>query len=197
MATAKDIMTDDVATIKGSATVAEAVQLMKFKQLHSLIVERRGPEDAYGIVTTRDIVNQVVAYGKDPKTVKIYEIMTKPCLVVNPDLGVEYVARLFAHFGVDRAPVIQNELLGIISDTDILLKGDFVENPRVPLLQKALQAEVAHARGVSAAKGPYSAAGKAAWEAVAELEAELAFCQGQVPDQSAVESAPQVASALV
>ncbi|MFQ4136189.1 CBS domain-containing protein [Nodosilinea sp. PGN35] len=195
MATAQDIMTDDVATIKGSATVAEAVQLMKFKKLHSLIVERRSPEDAYGIVTDTDVVNQVVAYGKDPKTVKVYEIMTKPCLVVNPNLGVEYVARLFAHFGVDRAPVIQNELLGIISNTDILLKSDFVENPRVPLLQKALQAEVAHARGISAAKGPYSAAGKAAWEAVAELEAELAFCQGQVPDQSAVEPVPQ--SALV
>lgn len=31
MATAKDIMTDEVATISGTATVAEAVQLMKFK----------------------------------------------------------------------------------------------------------------------------------------------------------------------
>jgi FOG: CBS domain len=196
MAPAKDIMTDDVATIKGSATVAEAVKLMKFKQLHSLIVERRSPEDAYGIVTDTDIVNKVVAYGKDPKTVKVYEIMTKPCLVVNPDLGVEYVARLFAHFGIDRAPVIQNELLGIVSDTDILLKSDFVENPRVPLLKKALQAEVAHARGVSAAKGPYSAAGRAAWESVAELEAELAFCQGQTPVQTAVEEAAPAAPAL-
>ncbi|WP_448601552.1 CBS domain-containing protein [Thermoleptolyngbya sp.] len=196
MATAKDIMTDDVATIKGSATVAEAVKLMKFKQLHSLIVERRSPEDAYGIVTDTDIVNKVVAYGKDPKTVKVYEIMTKPCLVVNPDLEVEYVARLFAHFGIDRAPVIQSELLGIVSDTDILLKSDFVENPRVPLLKKALQAEVAHARGVSAAKGPYSAAGRAAWESVAELEAELAFCQGQTPVQTAVEEAAPAAPAL-
>lgn len=196
MATAKDIMTDDVATIKGSATVAEAVKLMKFKQLHSLIVERRSPEDAYGIVTDTDIVNKVVAYGKDPKTVKVYEIMTKPCLVVNPDLGVEYVARLFAHFGIDRAPVIQSELLGIVSDTDILLKSDFVENPRVPLLKKALQAEIAHARGVSAAKGPYSAAGRAAWESVAELEAELAFCQGQTPVQTAVEEAAPAAPAL-
>jgi len=137
-----------------------------------------------------------VAYGKDPKTVKVYEIMTKPCLVVNPDLGVEYVARLFAHFGIDRAPVIQSELLGIVSDTDILLKSDFVENPRVPLLKKALQAEVAHARGVSAAKGPYSAAGRAAWESVAELEAELAFCQGQTPVQTAVEEAAPAAPAL-
>ncbi|HIK43801.1 MAG TPA: CBS domain-containing protein [Leptolyngbyaceae cyanobacterium M65_K2018_010] len=197
MATAKDIMTDEVATIKGSATVAEAVQLMKFKKLHSLIVERRGPEDAYGIVTDTDIVNKVVAYGTDPKTVKVYEIMNKPCLVINPDLGVEYVARLFAHFGIDRAPVIQNDLIGIISNTDILQKSDFVENPRVPLLQKALQAQVAHARGVSAAKGPYSNAGKEAWAAVAELEAELAFCQGKAPDQTAVEEVPEAAPALV
>ncbi len=196
MATAKDIMTDEVATIKGSATVAEAVQLMKFKQLHSLIVERRGSDDAYGIVTNTDIVNKVVAYGKDPTAVKVSEIMTKPCLVINPDLSIEYVARLFAHFGIDRAPVIQNELLGIISDTDILFKGDFIDNPRVPLLQKALQAEVAHARAISAAKGPYSKAGKAAWEAVAELEAELAFCQGKAPDQTAVEIEPQAEPAL-
>ncbi|TVP65378.1 MAG: CBS domain-containing protein [Leptolyngbya sp. LCM1.Bin17] len=197
MATAKDIMTDEVATIKGSATVAEAVQLMKFKKLHSLIVERRGPEDAYGIVTDTDIVNKVVAYGSDPKTIKVYEIMNKPCLVINPDLGVEYVARLFAQFGIDRAPVIQNGLVGIISNTDILQKSDFVENPRVPLLKKALQAQVAHARGVSAAIGPYSKGGQEAWAAVAELEAELAFCQGQAPAQSVVEDAPEPEPALV
>ena len=38
--------------------------------------------------------------------------MTKPCIVVNPDLGVEYVARLFANARIRRAPVIKGELLG-------------------------------------------------------------------------------------
>jgi CBS domain-containing protein len=187
MATAKDIMTDEVATISGSATVAEAVQLMKFKALHSLVVERRHSADAYGLVTTNDIANKVVAFGKDPKKVKVYEVMTKPCIVVNPDLQVEYVARLFAQYGIDRAPVIQGQLLGVVTTTDITTKGDFLENPRVPLLQKALDAEVSNARAISAAKGPYCNAAKAAWAAVAEVEAELAFCKGEAPGQNVVE----------
>ena len=79
----------------------------------------RSPEDAYGIVTEADIVYKVAAYGKDPKAVPIHEIMTKPCIVVNPDLSVEHVARLFAQYHIRRAPVIKEKLLGIVSVTDI------------------------------------------------------------------------------
>lgn len=61
---------------------------------------------------------------------KVYEVMTKPCIVVNPDLGVEYVARLFANSGIRRAPVVKDHLLGIISIGDILKKSDFVEKPK-------------------------------------------------------------------
>lgn len=61
---ARDIMTEDVATIRSSATVAEAVKLLKLKELRSLIVEPRDDGDAYGIVTVTDIVSKVVAYGK-------------------------------------------------------------------------------------------------------------------------------------
>jgi signal-transduction protein with cAMP-binding, CBS, and nucleotidyltransferase domain len=181
-------MTQDVATIRGSATVAQAVKLMKFKGLHSLVVERRNEEDAYGIVTDTDIANNVVAYGKDPSTVRVYEVMTKPCVVINPDLAIEYVARLFKQVGIDRAPVIQGDLLGIVSITDILQKGDFIENPRVPLLERTLQAAVADARAAAAADGPDSKASKAAWDVVNEVEAELAFCKGEAPAQTAYEA---------
>ena len=61
---------------------------------------------------------------------RVYEIMTKPCVTVNPDLGVEYVARLFATTRIRRAPVVQGKLLGIISVSDILNKSDFVEKPK-------------------------------------------------------------------
>ncbi len=186
MVKVKDIMTEDVAVVKGSATVAEAVRLMQLKGLHSLIVDRRSNDDAYGIVTDTDVAAKVVAYGKDPKQVKVFEIMTKPCIVVNPDLAVEYAARLFAQAKIDRAPVIQGELLGIVSFTDILQKGDFVENPRVAILERALQAAISDARAIAAAEGDSDAA-KAAWENVAELEAELAFCKGEAPAQSAFE----------
>lgn len=188
MSKAKDVMTEDVVTIKGSATVAEAAQLMKFKGIHSLIVERRHEEDAYGIVTDTDITSKVVAFGKDPKQVRVYEVMTKPCVVVNPDLAVEYVARLLAQVKIDRAPVIKGDLLGIVSVQDIITKSDFIENPRVPLLEKALQAAIADARGVAAQSGMDSQVAQAAWEAVNELEAELAFCTGQAPAKPATET---------
>ncbi|WP_026102811.1 CBS domain-containing protein [Pleurocapsa sp. PCC 7319] len=130
MMQAQEIMTRDVATISGSATVADAVKLMKDKGLRGLIVERRSDTDPYGIVTETDIVYKVAAFGHDPKKMRVYEIMTKPCVVVNPDLGVEYVARLFANTRIRRAPVVKGELLGIISISDILNKSDFVEKPK-------------------------------------------------------------------
>jgi len=120
---AKDIMTTEVVTIEPSATVAEAVALMKEKGLRALIVERTNEEDAYGIVTETDIVYKVVAQGLSPQSVLVREIMTKRCIVVNPDLSVENVARLFALTGIRRAPVIRERLLGVISVTDIICKA--------------------------------------------------------------------------
>ena len=130
MMKAKEIMTKDVATIIGSATVAEAARLMKEKGLRALVVERRSDNDPYGMVTETDIIYKVAAYGKDPKEMRVYEIMSKPCIVVNPELGVEYVARLFANSRIRRAPVIEGSLLGMISISDILNKSDFVEKPK-------------------------------------------------------------------
>lgn len=185
MMKASDIMTTAVVTIRGSATVAEAVKLMKEKSLRALIVQRRHDQDAYGIVTETDIVYKVTAFGKDPKKVRVYEIMTKPCVVVNPDLGVEYVARLFANTGIRRAPVIQDKLLGIISVTDILTKGDFVEQPKEALFEDKIQEAILQARAVCAEKGPTSAECAAAWDAVEEMQAEAAHQRATVVEKTA------------
>lgn len=117
-------------TISGSATVADAVKVMKDKGLRSLIVDQRSYGDPYGILSETDAIYKVAAFGKDPKQMRVYEIMTKPCIVVPPELGVEYVARLFANTRIRQAPVVQGELLGVISTSDILRKSDFVEKPK-------------------------------------------------------------------
>lgn len=185
MMKAADIMTPEVVTIRGSATVAQAVKLMKEKSLRALIVERRHDQDAYGIVTETDIVYNVIAFGKDPKQVRVYEIMTKPCIVVNPDLAVEYVARLFANTGIRRAPVIQDKLLGIISVTDILTKGDFVEKPKAVLLEQRIQDAIASARALCAEKGVTSPECMVAWDEVEELQAEAAHQRANKIDKTA------------
>lgn len=124
MATAREIMTGDVITIDGSATAAEAVAKMKETGVRALVVERRDAGDAYGILTQRDIAYKVFAAGKDPSTVRVHEIFSKPLLVVNPDLDVKYVARLMANFGLSRAPVIfDGKVQGIVSVSDIVNKA--------------------------------------------------------------------------
>ncbi|MDJ0695877.1 CBS domain-containing protein [Mastigocoleus sp. MO_188.B34] len=172
MMKAEEIMTKEVVTIRGSATVAEAVKLMKDKGLRALIVEPRTQDDPYGMVTETDIIYKVAAYGKDPKQMRVYEIMTKPCIVVNPELGVEYVARLFANTRIRRAPVIKGGLLGIISISDILNKSDFVEKPTDMFLEDRIEAARDDARAICAEKGDTSRECAAAWDVVEELQAE-------------------------
>ena len=171
MLTAKDIMTQDVVTVSGSATVADAVKLMKERGLRALIVERRTENDPYGMVTETDIVYKVAAYGKDPKQMRVYEIMTKPCIVVPPDLGVEYVARLFANTRIRRAPVIEGTLLGIISVSDLMKRGDFIEAPRQLYLEDRIEAARDDARKTCEVKGATSPECAAAWDIVEELQA--------------------------
>jgi len=117
-------MTTEVVKIDGSASIAEAVALMKEKGVRALIVDRRNVEDAYGIVTQRDIAYKVVAAGRDPAAVQVHEIHSKPLVVINPDLDVKYVARLMRNIGLSRAPVIfEGEVQGIVSVSDIVNKA--------------------------------------------------------------------------
>ena len=187
MLTAADIMTTDVATIRSSATVAEAFKLMQASYWHALIVERRHEQDAYGIITFSDIVYKVIALGKDPAKVQVYEIMSKPCTVVNPDLGIEYVARLFAEHHLLRAPVIQGKLLGIISLTDIINESKFVELPRVVVLEQELQNSIKKACVACSKTSPCSEECAAAWDVVDELQAELVHQEAKKISKTAFE----------
>lgn len=179
MMKASEIMTKDVVTIRGSATVAEAIELMKIRGYHTLVVDRRHEQDAYGIVTESDIVGKVAAFGKNPKRMRVYEIMTKPCISINPDLGVEYVARLFTNTGIHSAPVIQGKLLGLVTMSDILHKSDFVEQPKEITLSTEIQKAIENARAVCAEKGAASKECAVAWEVVEELQAEASHQQAK------------------
>jgi len=117
---AGDVMSTDLVYIDGKKTVADAVRLMKDKKVSSLLVNRRSQEDAWGIVTRKDVVNKVVDPGKDPAQVKVFEIMSKPLITVSPGLALKYCARLFNHTGIRRAPVFDGkEIIGLLSNTDI------------------------------------------------------------------------------
>lgn len=117
---AKDVMSFPVKTISGFETVAEAMKKMVKEDCYSLIVEKRDEGDAYGIITRKDIMSEVISYDRDPKTIKVHQIMTKPLITVPPELEIEYVARLMSRVNVRRVPVLDgSRLVGIVSEVDI------------------------------------------------------------------------------
>ena len=118
---ARDIMQVEVATILGDMTVSEAAALMRFEGVRSLLIERRTPDDPYGIITYSDIVHKVLAEGYDPELIEVSRIMTKPLITLSPDLKVEYIARLFKQSGIGHAPVMdEDKVIGIVSMTDLV-----------------------------------------------------------------------------
>jgi len=119
---AKDVMTKDVVLIDGMATAREAVEIMRNEKADALIVKKRHPKDAYGIVVVHDFIKGVIIPDKTSEEVNVFEIMTKPVISVPASMDVRYVANLLMKIGLRIAPVEENgEFIGMVSLSDLIL----------------------------------------------------------------------------
>jgi CBS domain-containing protein len=98
--------------------------MMKANKTSVLIVEKRHEYDDYGLVTCGDIARHVLAKDKAPDRVNVYEIMTCPVIQVNPEMDIRHCSRLFAHYNLVRAPVVDNgKVIGMVSPNTLVLEG--------------------------------------------------------------------------
>jgi len=124
----REVMKPHFDTVDGMDTVAQALEHMRHVETKSLIVRKRHRDDELGMVVIADIARKVLAKNRAPERVNIYEIMSKPLLSVSPDMDIRYCARLFDRFGLSRAPVVEDgEVIGIVSLTDLVIKGILVK----------------------------------------------------------------------
>ena len=120
----RDVMKTDFGTIDGIATVGDALKKMKAMQTAVLIVNKRHDDDEYGLINCGDIARHVLAKDKAPDRINVYEIMTKPVISVHPEMDIRYCSRLFAHYDLVRAPVIEDrKVIGIVSPNSLVLDG--------------------------------------------------------------------------
>ena len=119
---AKDVMTKKVVFVDGMATTKEAVEIMRSNKVEALIVKKRHPQDAYGIVIIRDFIKGVIIPDKTSDEVNVFEIMSKPSISVPANMDVKYVASLLIKVGLRMAPVEENgEYIGMVSLSDLIL----------------------------------------------------------------------------
>jgi len=122
--TVAEVMDSDYLLLDGLATVAEALKNMKETQTPFVLVQKRTDEDEYGIVLASDIAKHVLAANRSPQRINIYEIMTKPVLSVGPNMNIRYCARMFEHFGISTAPVVEaGDVKGVVTYDTLVLKG--------------------------------------------------------------------------
>lgn len=113
---ARDVMTRSISYIDGLATARDAADQMRRDGVESLLVSKRNPDDAYGLISLQDLITGVVIPNRSPDQVNVYEIMTKPVITVPADMDIRYVVRLLVMARIRRAPVEENgEYVGMIS----------------------------------------------------------------------------------
>ncbi|MEO0430592.1 MAG: CBS domain-containing protein [Cyanobacteria bacterium J06656_5] len=168
----KDIMTKPVIVIRSSATVENAIWLIRTKRVRSLIVETAEEQGPYGILTERDIVYKVIAKGRSPHFVRVGSIMRCPCIRMPMNASLQEAAQIFSATGVHRAPVIEDDrLVGIVSLTDLLMKGHPGAGSRDELSQK-VQTALQHARIIDDEDAQIQQECDIAWQALEESKSE-------------------------
>lgn len=120
----REVMKQKFDIVDGMTTINDALTAMKHIETKALIIDKRHENDEYGILSIADIARYVLAVDRSPARVNVYEIMTKPIVLIDPNMDIRYCARLFDRFSISRSPVVENgKVIGIVSFTDMVLRG--------------------------------------------------------------------------
>ena len=131
LATVADIMRPPVTTVEQNDHVGAAAYLMKRADATALIVTQAPTGQPIGIITEADI-SHLVANGKNPNDVRIYQLMTADPTVVNTTTSIRNAAEVMTSGRFRHLPVMGDGLVGIVDITDVcraLLEADIPGPP--------------------------------------------------------------------
>jgi len=124
--TVRDWMMDLVVFVDPDTPVTDALATMRRRYINSVIVNRTKGSPEYGILTTTDICDKIVAQERDPASIRVGEIMTSPLITVDSAMSVSECARIMKENRIHHLPVVDenNHLIGMISATDFLVVAE-------------------------------------------------------------------------
>ncbi|WP_137284710.1 CBS domain-containing protein [Halorussus salinisoli] len=112
--TVEDVMSTPLETISKDATVMEATQQMREKDINALVV----PTTPRAIISSTDVLD-AVADGRDTSELQVSDVMTTDVETATPDLYMEEVAAMMTTYGIKHLPVVDDDYVGMVSSTDI------------------------------------------------------------------------------
>ncbi len=124
----KDWMIDLVVYIDPDDTVLNALSKMRRRYLNSLIVNKTADNPEFGIITSTDICDKIVAHDHNPAETKVREVMTTPLISIMPEQTIFECARKMSEHHIHHLPVIDKNgiIMGMISATDFLVVAEAI-----------------------------------------------------------------------
>ena len=115
---AKEIMSHDVVTITPEASLDDAARIMGEKHIGSLIVMKH--HTPVGIVTERDLLSKVIAYGLFLGDEEVESVMSYPLVGVSVTAKIKDVAQMMINKKGRLAVFDSGTLVGIITASDLI-----------------------------------------------------------------------------
>jgi signal-transduction protein with cAMP-binding, CBS, and nucleotidyltransferase domain len=124
--TVRDWMIDLVVYVEPDSSVADALALMRRRYIHSLIVNKSQASPEYGIVTSTDICDKIVAQDRNPLHTKVSEVMKSPLITVKVNWTLKECAEVMSTRCIHHLPVLDDagNVVGMISATDFLVAAE-------------------------------------------------------------------------
>ncbi len=119
--TVRDWMSSPVVVVDPDSSVSYALTLMRRRNIHSVVVDISDKNPAYGIVTTTDIRDKIVAEDRNPAETTVREIMSGPIITAKPAWTLKECSKMMQEKRIHHLPVADDSgtLVGLISSTDI------------------------------------------------------------------------------
>lgn len=124
--TVRDWMNDLVVFIDPNSSVTEALGVMRRRYVNNLIAKKTKDSPEYGIITSIDICDTIVAQGRDPSKVRVREIMSTPLITVSPQMTIDECAKVMKDKRIHHLPVADanGTVIGMISANDFLIVAE-------------------------------------------------------------------------
>ncbi len=121
--TVRDWMSSPAVVVAADSSVSYAMTLMRRRGIHSVIVDVSEKNPAYGIVTTTDIRDKIVAADRNPAETTVGEIMSGPLITARPEWTLKECSQVMQKHHIHHLPVVDENgtLIGMISATDIFM----------------------------------------------------------------------------
>ncbi|MFQ5839040.1 MAG: cyclic nucleotide-binding/CBS domain-containing protein [Thermoplasmata archaeon] len=112
-------MSKKPVTVSPDATIKEAAELMRERDVGSLLAVSSGKP--IGIVTEKDLVTKVVAEDLKSSKIRVKEVMTSPVVTVSPYQEILEAAKTMADLNIRRLAVVDDDnLVGLVTENDVL-----------------------------------------------------------------------------